>query len=31
MHRTDECVPIDALERLADIYLGILERYFTEP
>ena len=29
MHRTDECVPIDALERLADIYLGILERYFA--
>ena len=31
MHRTDECVPVDALERLADIYLGILERYFAEP
>ena len=30
MHRTDECVPVDALERLADIYLGILERYFAE-
>ena len=30
MHRTDECVPVDALERLSDIYLGILERYFTE-
>ena len=29
MHRTDECVPVDALERLADIYLGILERYFA--
>ena len=31
MHRTDECVPVDALERLADIYLGILERYFADP
>ena len=31
MHRTDECVPIDALERLADIYLGVLERYFAAP
>ena len=31
MHRTDECVPVAALEGLADIYLGILERYFTEP
>ena len=29
MHRTDECVPVEALERLADIYLGILERYFA--
>ena len=31
MHRTDECVPVEALERLADIYLGILERYFADP
>ena len=30
MHRTDECVPVEAMERLADIYLGILERYFAE-
>ena len=30
MHRTDECVPVDAMERLADIYLGILKRYFAE-
>ena len=30
MHRTDECVPVDALERLADIYLGILQRYFSD-
>ena len=29
MHRTDECVPVEALERLADIYLGILDRYFA--
>ena len=31
MHRTDECVPVAALERLADIYLGVLERYFAGP
>ncbi|MDE0049905.1 MAG: succinyl-diaminopimelate desuccinylase [Rhodospirillales bacterium] len=30
MHRADECVPVEAIERLADIYLGILERYFAE-
>ena len=30
MHKIDECVPVEALERLADIYLGILERYFAE-
>ena len=30
MHRTDECVPVEAMERLADIYLGILGRYFAE-
>ena len=30
MHRTDECVPVEAMERLADIYLGVLERYFAE-
>ena len=30
MHRTDECVPVEAVERLADIYLGILQRYFAE-
>ena len=29
MHKVDECVPVAALERLADIYLGILERYFA--
>ncbi len=29
MHRTDECVPVASLERLADIYLGVLERYFA--
>ena len=29
MHRTDECVPVEAVERLADIYVGILERYFA--
>ena len=29
MHRTDECVPVEAMERLADIYLGVLERYFA--
>ena len=30
MHRTDECVPVEAIERLADIDLGILQRYFAE-
>ena len=30
MHRIDECVPVDAIDRLADIYLGVLERYFAE-
>ena len=30
MHRTDECVPVEAMECLADIYLGVLERYFAE-
>ena len=30
MHRTDECVPVEAMEQLADIYLGVLERYFRE-
>ena len=30
MHRTDECVPVESIERLADIYLGVLERYFAE-
>ena len=29
MHKVDECVPVAALERLADIYLGILKRYFA--
>ena len=29
MHRTDECVPVQAIESLADIYLGVLERYFV--
>ena len=31
MHRTDECVPVEAVERLTDIYLGILQRYFAVP
>ena len=29
MHRIDECVPVEAIDRLADIYLGVLERYFA--
>ena len=29
MHRIDECVPVEAIERLADIYLGVLQRYFA--
>ena len=31
MHRTDECVPVEAIERLTEIYLEMLERYFEEP
>ena len=30
MHRTDECVPVESLEQLTDIYLGILQRYFSD-
>ena len=30
MHRTDECVPVEALEQLTDIYLGVLQRYFAD-
>ena len=30
MHRTDECVPVDTLEQLTDIYLGVLQRYFAD-
>jgi acetylornithine deacetylase/succinyl-diaminopimelate desuccinylase-like protein len=29
MHKTDECVPVAEIERLADIYAAILEHYFA--
>ena len=31
MHKVDECVPIDEINRLADIYAAILESYFSAP
>ncbi len=29
MHKTNECVPVGEIERLADIYAAILDRYFV--
>jgi succinyl-diaminopimelate desuccinylase len=29
MHKTDECVPVAEIKRLADIYAAILEHYFA--
>ncbi len=29
MHKADECVPVAALDTLAAVYLGVLERYFA--
>src|SRR6185312_12568219 len=29
MHKVDECVPVDEIGRLSDIYLAILKRYFA--
>jgi len=31
MHKTDECVPVAEIRRLADIYAEILKRYFAAP
>jgi succinyl-diaminopimelate desuccinylase len=31
MHKTDECVPVEEISRLSDIYLAILTRYFADP
>jgi len=29
MHKTDECVPVEEIHRLSDIYASILEHYFA--
>lgn len=29
MHKTDECMPLDEIHRLVDIYAAILDAYFT--
>lgn len=31
MHKIDECVPVDEIHRLADIYKSVIEAYFTTP
>jgi succinyl-diaminopimelate desuccinylase len=31
MHKVDECVPVEEIRRLADIYTSILESYFASP
>ncbi len=31
MHKADECVPVEEISRLADIYTAILEAYFSAP
>jgi succinyl-diaminopimelate desuccinylase len=31
MHKADECVPVEEIARLADIYTAILEAYFSAP
>jgi succinyl-diaminopimelate desuccinylase len=31
MHKTDECAPLADIERLVDIYAGVLESYFAKP
>ena len=31
MHKVDECVPVEEINRLADIYTAILESYFSAP
>ena len=30
MHRTDECISIEELERLSDVYYTILKHYFRD-
>jgi succinyl-diaminopimelate desuccinylase len=31
MHKVDECVPVEELNRLVDVYAAILESYFANP
>jgi succinyl-diaminopimelate desuccinylase len=31
MHKVDECVPVEEISRLADIYTAILDSYFSAP
>ena len=31
MHKVDECVPVEELNRLVDVYAAILESYFVNP
>jgi acetylornithine deacetylase/succinyl-diaminopimelate desuccinylase-like protein len=31
MHKVDECVPVEELHRLIDVYAEILETYFANP
>jgi succinyl-diaminopimelate desuccinylase len=31
MHKVDECVPVEEIRRLADIYAAILDSYFAAP
>ena len=31
MHKVDECVPVEEIHRLTDIYVTILESYFAHP
>jgi succinyl-diaminopimelate desuccinylase len=31
MHKTDECVPVADIEKLADIYATLLNKYFANP
>lgn len=31
MHKVDECVPVDEIRKLADIYAAVLDAYFAAP
>jgi acetylornithine deacetylase/succinyl-diaminopimelate desuccinylase-like protein len=31
MHKVDECVPVEEIDRLVDVYESILESYFANP